>query len=307
MNANDLAISSGTEKITNETLPSDYESRSAQDKQNFLWEHRLLPTQYKRLPPLEKIDVVGLFLTALTTKMNRLTDEAPRNWKKAIHAHGSVAKVKFIPTADTPLTGLFTGADYGLLRLSLTGNPSDRGFAPGLALKLLVDGKPSENFSALVSLTGQGNNSNFFAHEFSNIVPVVNQLGPRLINLIFRRVSQFPTRLYLADLSKVDQHGQTVANPRYPAQVFLVPHPNVQFSETSKRDFREDLATIAPETRLFSVYGVESSQIGDTALGKPEARQKAQLIGQIQTTSQFVCSSYGDSRLFFRHQRFRDQ
>lgn len=290
-----------------ESLSADYESHSAQQKQDFLWENRILKSRYDRLPPLEKIDVIGLFLTALTTKMDRLADEAPRKWKKAIHAHGSVAKIAFIPTTDTPFTGLFAGADCGLLRLSVTDDPRDRGFAPGLALKLFVDGKPSENFSALVSLIGQGDNYNFFAHEFSNIVPTVNRLGPRLINLIFRRVSRYPTKLFLADMSEVDQRGQIVKEPHYPSQVFLVPNPNVYFPETPGHDFREDLATIASGTHLFSVYGVDPSEVGDEATEKPEYRQKAKLIGHIQTTSEFVSSFYGDVRLFFRHQRFRDQ
>ncbi|HBC17586.1 MAG TPA: hypothetical protein DC022_02250, partial [Alcanivorax sp.] len=51
-----------------------------------------------------------------------------------------------------------------------TGDPSDRGFAPGLALKLLVDGKRSENVSALYTLSGQGDNHNIFANELSNYV-----------------------------------------------------------------------------------------------------------------------------------------
>lgn len=290
-----------------EPLSADYESWTARQKQEFLWENRILKTRFDHLPPLEKIDVIGLFFTALTTKMDRLADEAPRRWKKAIHAHGSVAKIAFIPTADTPFTGLFAGAECGLLRLSVTGDPSDRGFAPGLALKLFVDGKPSENFSALVSLTGQGDNYNFFAHEFSNIVPPVNRLGPRLINLIFRRVSKYPTKLFLADMSEVDQHGQIVKEPCYPSQVFLVPNPNVRFPETPDHDFREDLAMIASGTRLFSVYGVDPREVGDEATEKPEYRQKAKLVGHIQTNSKFISSFYGDIRLFFRHQRFRDK
>lgn len=294
---------SGDESEEIDFLPNDYESWTARQKQDFLWENRILSTRYDRLPPLEKIDVIGLFFTALTTKMDRLADEAPKGWKKAIHARGSVAKIAFIPTSDTPFTGLFAGASYGLIRLSITDDPRSRGFAPGLAIKFFADGKPSENFSALVSLTGQGDNYNFFAHEFSNIVPTVAQIGPRLINFIFRRVSKYPTKLYLADMSEVDQQGNIVKQPRYPSQVFLVPNPSVQFPETPGHDFREDLATIASGTRLFSVYGVE----GDEASEQSEVRQKARLIGYIQATSEFVSSSYGDSRLFFRHQRFRDR
>lgn len=290
-----------------DSLPADYESWTAAQKQEFLWNERIIQSQYERLPPLKKIDIIGLFCTTLRKKMDGRSDQAPRHWKKAIHARGSVAKIKFIPTTDTPFTGLFQGADYGLLRLSVTGDPADRGFAPGLAIKLFVDGKPSENFSALVSLEGQGKNYNFFAHEFSNIVPVVKSLGPILSNLIFSRVTKYPTKLYLQDLAETDQSGRSESEPHYPVQVFLVPNPQVQFPESPARDFRHDLKAIAPGTLLFSVYAVDPKKFGDELIGQPEYRHQAQLIGHIETRSEFVASSYGDSQLFFRHQRFREQ
>lgn len=289
-----------------EPLPADYQSWTAQQKQHFLWDDRILPSKYDTLPPLKKIDVIGLFLTSLKTKMDRRSDEAPARWKKAIHAHGSVAKIEFVSTANTPFTGLFKGADYGLLRLSVTDDPASRGFAPGLAAKFFVDGKPSANFSALVSLEGQGKNYNFFANEFSNIVPPAKHLGPKLINLIFRRVSKFPTNLYLQDFGAVDRYGQLEPQPHNPYQIFLIPNPAVQFS-VNPHDFRHDLATIVSGTPLFSVYGVDPTKVADLAIGKPEYRQSAQLIGQIDTTSEFVASDYGDRQLFFRHQRFRDR
>jgi hypothetical protein len=283
-------------------LPTDYLSWSAKQKQEFLWNERILKSQYDQLPSLKKIDVIGLFLTPLRAKMDYASDEAPPNWKKAIHAHASVAKIQFIP-ADNTYTGLFRGADYGLLRLSVTGDPSDRGFAPGLAIKWLIDNTASEDFSALVSLTGQGKNYNFFANEFSNIVPVVRQIGPKLINLIFMRVTKYPTKISLKRLGEIDQQGRSVVHPVYPTQLFLVPSQTVQFSESPGRDFRHDLATITPGTVLFSVYAIDSNQ-GDNQTPQSEQRRNTQLIGQIKTTSEFIASSYGDSRLFFRHQRF---
>jgi hypothetical protein len=287
-----------------ESLPEDYQSWSARQKQAFIWNNRILTSRYQQLPPLKKIDVVGLFLTALSTKMDRESDEAPSDWKKAIHAHGSVAKVRFVATSNTPFTGLFKGADFGLLRLSVTGEPTARGFAPGLAMKFFVDKNPSANFSALVSLEGQGNNYNFFANEFSNIVPVVNRLGPRLINLIFRRVSRYPTKLDLEALGQLTQTGQVETKLYYPLQLFLVPDPAIQFAAQPPHDFRQDLTTIAPGTHLFSVYALDPEAVEVAAIGTPESRQKAELIGHIETTSEFVSSSYGDSRLFFRHHRF---
>ncbi len=290
-----------------DSLPADYLSWTASEKQDFLWNQRILSTQYDQLPALQKIDVIGLFFTVLNTKMDSLSDEAPPHWKKAIHAHASVAKILFVPTAETPFTGLFKGADYGLLRLSLTGEPTDRGVAPGLAIKFLIDGKPSANFSALVSLDGQGNNYNFFANEFSNIVPVSKHLGPKLINLIFRRASRFPRKLDLQNLGAIRQDGQLEASPYYPVRIFLVPNSIVQFAESPPHDFRSDLATIPAGTFLFAVYGVDSGNPEDTSVDQLEDRQNTQLIGYIATTSEFVASDYGDRRLFFRHQRFQNQ
>jgi hypothetical protein len=281
------------------SLPADYQSWKAAQKQDFLWNSRILKSKYDQLPPLKKIDIVALFLTALKTKMDRQSDEAPINWKKAIHAHGSVAKIKFIPTNNTSFSGLFKGADYGLLRLSVTGDPSDRGFAPGLAIKLLVDENPSGNFSALVSLVGQDKNYNFFANELSNIVPIAKSLGPIITNLIFTRVTKYPTKLYLEDLGEINQQGQKESKADYPAQVFLVPNSSIKFPE-SPHDFRNDLATIPTGTSLYSVYGVSQEEANNNN------RQKAQVIGHIETTSEFVSSFYGDSQLFFRHQRFRN-
>jgi hypothetical protein len=287
-------------------LPADYQTWRAQAKLDFLWEQRILPSQYTALPRLKKIDILGLFLTPLKTKMDRSSDEAPESWQKALHAHGTVAKVRFRPDPETPFTGLFKGADYGLLRLSVTGDPAARGFAPGLALKLLVDGKPAANLSALVSLEGQGKNYNLLANEFSNIVPEATRLGPKLINLLFRRVSRFPTQLYLQDFAAVTQTGQTEPQPHHPDQIFLVPNPALQFP-TTPHDFRQDFATVSAGTLLFDVYGVDPKRGSDQLIGKPEYRQQAELIGQIETTSEFVASDYGDRRLFFRHQRFRNR
>lgn len=284
--------------ITNELLASE--------KQQQIWQ-KIQESQYEQLPPLPKIDLVSLFITSLSKKMDSLRDEAPPGWKKAIHARGIVAKIKFVASANTPFTGLFRGVDYGLLRASITGDPSKRNFAPGLAIKFLIDSQPSANFSALVSLVGQGQNYNFLAHEFSNIVPVVNEVGPKLINLIFRRVTRYPTKLYLENLAQFDRRGERETKPYYPRQIYLVPNPQLQFPETPPHDFRSDLATIAAETLLFSVYGVDPAKISDSEIGEPEYRSQAEIIGQIETTSNFIASSYGDSQLFFRHQRFRNR
>ena len=286
-------------------LPVDYQSWTADQKQQFLWEERILPSQYKTLPPLKPIDVVGLFRTALRKKMDRQSDQVPTPWEKAVHTHGSVAKIKFVSAVNTPFTGLFEEADYGLLRMSLAGDPRRRGVAPGLAIKLFVDGTPSANVSALVSFMGQGKNYNVLANEFSNIVPPVRQIAPKLINLMLMRVSWFPNKLSVKDWATVNQYGEPVPNPHAPNQIFLVPNSKIRFVSRAPHDFRDDMAKISPDTRLFTVYAVDPKRVKESKTTPVKLRRLARCIGYIDTTSKFVSSFYGDRQLFFRHQRFR--
>jgi hypothetical protein len=91
---------------------------------------------------------------------------------KLIHSQGVVAKVKLdVTNGDSPFTGLFkSGADYGLIRLSLAGKASTTHMTPGFGLKFLRDGIDSANLVAMYRLAGQ-DNLNFFANDFSNHIP----------------------------------------------------------------------------------------------------------------------------------------
>lgn len=283
-------------------LPTDYESWSASQKESYLWEEKILPSRYHTLPRLTGIDVVGLFMTSLLIKMERVSDQVTRNWKKAIHAHGTVAKVRYTSYPGHKFTGMFQGAEHGLLRLSVTGDPTRRGFAPGLALKLLRDNGPSANVSALVSLTGQKDNYNFFANELSNIVPVIRQIGPKIINLIFRRVTRYPTKLHLENLAQCDQSGRQVDKPEYPEQLFFVPGPNLSFSESPDHDFRVDLATLPVGTVIYEIFAPPSEHRESI-----DNRSRSSKIGELTLKSKFETTLYGDEFLFFRHQRFNNR
>jgi hypothetical protein len=197
-----------------------------------------------------------------------------------------VVQVEYVSTGDHPYTGLWQGAT-GLVRLSVTGDPTKRGFAPGLALKMLVAGQDSANFSALYTLNGQGQDHNFFAHPLSNIVPVVNEFGPQFINGIFRRVTRYPTKLSLQDFGVFDRSGAAVTTPKSPEQISLM--PELQFAN-DPHDFRTDLTPLPADSKIFTVMVNDSQQI----------------IGHLVTKSKFVASAYGDRQLFFRHHRFQD-
>jgi hypothetical protein len=156
-----------------------------------------------------------------------------------------------------------------------------------LALKMLVAGQDSANFSALYTLNGQGQDHNFFAHPLSNIVPVVNEFGPKFINGIFRRVTRYPTKLSLQDFGMFDRSGAAITSPHSPEQISLV--PELQFA-SNPHDFRTDLTPITVDNKIFTVMVSDSNKV----------------IGHLVSKSKFLASAYGDRQLFFRHHRFQD-
>jgi hypothetical protein len=294
-------------------IPADYESWPAANKQANLWVNGALRTQIPadQLPALKKTDALGLLGSILWNKVKTRSDVAEEGYKKPIHAHGVMAKVKFVPTGSNAYTGLFKGSDYGLLRLSVTEDPKGKDFMPGLAWKAFVDGKPSENVSALYTLSGQGSNHNFFANEMSQyVLPESDNMGS---SIIFSAVTLKPTLLLMNDFAKVTQTGAAVSKPVAPTQVYFVPHSEVRsrFS-TAAHDFRQDLLTLTEGTKLYDVYAtsmeIKTSIISSTAKRyATERRNSAVKIGEMELTSPFIASEFGDSGVFFKHQRNEDK
>ncbi|HNJ86435.1 MAG TPA: hypothetical protein PKU92_07615 [Agitococcus sp.] len=293
-------------------MPADYEKWSAQAKADHLWVNGAKRTQYKTtMPNLTKVDTAGLISSILWKKVQSRTDVAPAGYNKPIHAHGAMAKVKFIPVANNGYTGLFQGSNYGLLRLSVTENPAEGAFQTGLAWKALVDGKPSENVSALYTLAGQGQNYNFFANELSNYVsPDINNSAS---TILFSAVSTKPTLVVMNDMAEVMQNGTVVTTPKAPTQIYFVPRPEVKTKfSTAAHDFRYDLATLGAGSKLYDVYAtsmeIKTSIIPSTNLSYAQQRRaSAKKIGELELTSPLIVSAFGDSGVFFKHQRYEDR
>jgi hypothetical protein len=294
-------------------IPDNYDSWAGCEKQQHLWNNGILRSEFKadQIPALEEVDILGLINRVLWDKVNDQKDVAPPGYKKPLHAHGAVAKVKFVADSSE-YTGLFKGADCGLLRLSVTGDPSDSGFAPGLAWKAFVDNKPSENVSALYTLSGQGNNQDFFANELSQYVsPEANEtLGT---GLIFSAVTSKPTRLMVNAMADTNQDGSSASSANAPTQIYFVPTANVKnkFS-SSAHDFRNDLVSLSAGEDLYDIYAT-SKNIRFSIFPRwnkryaDDRRNSAKKIGTIKLTSDFKLSNFGDNGIFFKHQRYEDR
>ncbi|MFV1874017.1 MAG: peroxidase family protein [Oleiphilus sp.] len=294
-------------------VPEDYKDWAACDKEALLWSNGALRTEYElgNRPGLEPVDIGGLINSILWEKVNNKGDVAPLGYEKPIHAYGSMATVAFDPAPGHPYTGVFKGAECGLLRLSVTGDPNDKGFAPGLAWKVFVDGKNSRNVSALYTLSGQGGNHDFFANELSQYVDkeVNETLGT---TALFSLVSSKPTTLSVSKMAKVTVDGNVESNIVTPTQVYFVPRPEVTgLFASDPHDFRDDLNSLSAGTPVYDVYAT-SQRIRTSIFSyfhKKYAKQRrdsAVKVGTIRLTSDFNSSAFGDGGVFFRHQRVED-
>jgi hypothetical protein len=91
----------------------------------------------------------------MTPTMKAPGDAMPAGRVKFIHAIGAVAKVKFLSYGNHPYSGIFKGADQGLIRFSSAATPTKtQPMVPGFGLKFLRDGKDSANLVAMYSVDG---------------------------------------------------------------------------------------------------------------------------------------------------------
>lgn len=290
------------------SVPNNYGALSGCEKQNVLWKH-VEDSVYKALPPYNKLGVIELLKMnnqEIKLKGNHYSDFAPVGWKKYIHRRGAIAKVKLV-SKGTNYTGIFQGAECGLLRLSLTYRPSgSKPVAPGLAFKVLRDNSPSANISALVSLDGQEHDFNFFEHAMSNIVPRGDDIGQKLVHKIFKKATHYPEELVVSDMASLDAEGKEVKKVISPRQLFFVPNLDLKFS-TAEHDVRADFFTIPEGTVIYQIFAV-SDKFKDYNYEnyKPEEVKEFQKssihVADIVTTSKFLASSFSDDGIFFRHQ-----
>lgn len=290
------------------SAPINFESFTACQKQDYVWD-QIKKSQHKSLPAFEGFGLVELTRLAfqrIETKGALQSDFSPHGWKKYLHAVGSTATIRVVPRSSI-YSGVFEGAECGVIRLSLTYAPSgSRPVAPGLALKVFRDRTPSANVSALVSLYGQGDDYNFFKNPMSNIVPIGDEIGQRRVHNIFKKVSSYPEELVIGDFGRIGADGQQRLKPKSPRQIFFVPNSQLS-TPSSESDFRISLGRIPAGTLLYKVYALpEKFNSFDYRNYTEELVQQflaqSDHIADLETTSEFISSKFGDSGIFFQHE-----
>jgi len=142
---------------------------------------------------------------------NFLVGETART--KYIHSVGTVGKVKLILDdaykADPKFSGIFKGAENGLVRLSCAAEPSSsQPLAPGMGLKFLRDKMDSANLVAMFSVNGQPDDWNFFAKDFTTHIGSASGLALDLLAKKFSTATDYIQVSGLADMASYDEQGQ---------------------------------------------------------------------------------------------------
>ena len=273
-----------------------YDALPGCEKAAALFEERIVPTEYEVYPSFDLRGGFQALLGAgasfsLGKSFSTASDEMPAGRIKFLHPFGSVATVEYRADPGTGYTGMFAaGSACGLARLSLAGPPTLLGFTPGMAAKLFVDGKPSVNLHVMPSLNGQGQNQDFFAFPFTNVLPDPRGVLFQALKLWFGLFVDNPLRLGLDHFAGQSPDGSRVSAPRTPYEVQFVAPEGVSTPSDSRRDLRDELGEIPAGTVLFEVFA------------RAEPGAPLQRIGALVTTSRFVASEYGDETLFFQHQ-----
>jgi hypothetical protein len=307
-------------QITNQAgAPVSYSQLTAEEKRDYLFDHGIRATVYKKEMPGLFGGVLRFTESALRTEfahslgdsLTRVSDELEEPRQKLFHTFGATAKIAFTSEANTPYTGIFSSRRAcGLARFSYAGPVAGVGIVPGLGLKFLIDGAhPSENVVAMRKLDPQEHHS-VFQHAFTNVLP-----APNFANLIMRGVkTAFETVVRegeglhqpVDNLAQVNTDGSSVTNPVAPYRLIFKPTNQAISSSDGALDFREDLArNIASGTAIYDVCALDEpaeQQLNRQGVSSPEdLLAHSKKIGAISTESEFIASAYGDYRLFFKH------
>jgi len=323
---------------------SEYQGSSAANKEEIIYD-KIVSTEYDFLGEdapsflTQCESTAGMKGIFPPNQFDRFSDERPEGFTRIFHNTGIVATVKWEKEPSSSFTGLFKGADHGVLRFSpLAPLLRDRyltryflgTFLFSFGLKFFRDGMYSGNVLAGDSRRGfsahaasrnfwDEPNYNIFSRPLDNMPGLGDQLGP-----FFGAGEKFSGILSLADFASYDQYGNEESKVKVPLLLHFRPNEQMKkkFEGVSNVDFRqwttEDDETIPADTPLYHAYTTVFKATGEPSLcvddegfpvGDDEGiiafcpDQKLTKVGTVITTSRFYVSKYSDDKLFFQHTR----
>lgn len=275
-----------------------YESQSYQQKEDQLWNNVLAPGNIGQSGPLPSFadTLTGALGESMITVFDDHWDVLPEGRKKVIHAQGVLCKFD-LEVTNQRFTGLFSsGKAHGIIRMgSATTSDGLLGIHPGMSLKFLRSGVKSANFVALAP-DPTTENYNYFWRGFSNRVAPAKALQ---LTGKFQQATGCINQVGLSDVCQYSQDGAE-QTPNFPYEIMFEAAAGIQLGseKLSPEQLIGQLGSIRADVTLFDVYTYSS----------PTAKKQGnrEKLGTLTTTSQCEQSAYGDTTLFFRHQRMEE-
>jgi len=275
----------------------EYTRLPAPTKQALIWENVVSNSSSGSWPGAK---IVGIFNQSMCPTLQQKGDEYSPPRQKYLHSVGSVGKVEFVPANSSGYSGIFQGAEYGIIRISLAGQRSStmNNTSPGMALKFLRDGVESASLVAMYHVLGQ-ESWNVFANDWSNhIASVTAAQGGPLLNL-FASGTPNIQQVGLSDFAQIGEDGRKVdpCDVIFPYKLVFRPTGSIMFPDAYHGEISADLAGIAEDSVLWEVYAWDAPE---------QLNGTEEFIGEIVLRSKLVTSLWGDENLFFRHQDMRE-
>lgn len=281
------------------SLPADYEKRSAREKSDLLWAN--INSDFypeSKLPTRAPTPIARLKLFSVDFNKGSFApgDELPPDRPKLVHTYGSCARVSLHITEKHPYTGMLEKGGEAIVRFSDAKGGGN--FLPSLAFKFFIDGRLSTNVLVLPSEYREKGDIRCFSSTYCNATPPAKEIDTKLVQNRFQATAKAlgATRLYsvylpLHDFASIRADGTKPENPVVPDRLEFVPTDDVKKACPDLPEFRKALAAIPSGTVLFKVFAA------------PKIDAALQAIGEVRQDSPWVASAYGDTRLFFQHDR----
>jgi len=242
-------------------------------------------------------------------------DLKPPGIEKVICAAGGVVapvQLQWYAGAEQLFSGMFRGADYGLIRCSSVTEPIQPSrlslypaIVPMVALKFFRDGAAQSSNVVLAHKKSGHKNPNFLAHAVSNhfteniVYPFKEALK------VFYKYSSFPTFTGCSEFCSRCQDGSPAGEPRSPyALVLLAPASLRARKIAPTKHLLDQFRELSAGDLLFEVFAVPEPMSMASSLKK----QPPQIwrVGELRLCAPFVASQLGDRKLFFRHHLFEE-
>jgi len=282
---------------------TDYLGLSAADKAAKIMENVLEDTTSADY--YSALQMSGIMTEKMCPTFTTPGDEMP--WEKLvfyghrekfIHSVGVVATAEWRSVGEHGYTGVFTGSQHVIIRMSLAAkpDPEELNTKPGIGLKFLRDGVASGNMVAMLSVDGQPS-WNFFKNNFTNHIPGMKSPKLAPLGAKFATATLHVQQVGLSDMARYDQTGAEVSPPSFPFSLNFVPTGEISFPDEYVQPVTADLMTIPSGTILYKVLALDKP----VELGGSETQ-----IAELVLTSSATTSKWGDRHLFFRHQTMED-